>query len=147
MEETELILTRLTSNTKSTIGQIESGCFKCWTLEDAYHKIKEYGRTRIPAGRYEIVLRKHGIFHERYKAKYPFHVGALELVDVPDFEDVLIHTGNHADDTRGCILVGCQKLNDNWVADSEKAYLGLYGYVLALMDQGKKVFIKIIDNK
>jgi len=147
MTEIDITLQRQQDNGKSTIGQVRIGSFKCWSLEDAYHKIKEYGRTRIPSGRYEIVLRKFGTFHERYRAKYPFHIGSLEIVDIPNYEDVLIHTGNHADDTKGCILVGCQKTNDDWIADSEKAYLGLYGYILALMDQGIKVFINIIDNK
>ena len=144
--EAELILTRGKGNEISTIGKLTIGSLHMLTIEDAQQKKKIYGITRIPAGRYEIILRKEGRFHDLYAQKYTFHRGMLWLQDVPEFEYILIHVGNNAGDSSGCILVGSHQVGDNWVDDSEKAYLALYGYCLCLLDLGYKLFIKIIDN-
>lgn len=146
MNEFDIILTRGISNGVCTIGTIEAGGLQILSMEDPPQEKKIPGNTRIPAGRYELKLRKFGRFHEIYKERYPFHRGMLWLQDVPRFEDVLIHSGNHAGDTRGCILTGSRKVNENWVDDSEKALLALTGYTYCLFDLGYRVFINIKDE-
>jgi hypothetical protein len=146
-KEVDITLHRNPDNGVSTIGRLIIGSFECWTLEDPHHSIKIYGKTRIPAARYEIILRTFGDKHDKYKERFPFHKGMLWLQDVPDYEDILIHTGNHAGDTKGCILTGSHKVNDDWVDDSTNAYLALYGYCLCLFDLGCQVFINIMDEK
>lgn len=113
-------------------------------LQDGHRDVKEYGDTRIPAGRYEIKLRKAGGFHQRYLAKYgaSFHKGMLELQAVPNFTWILIHIGNTPEDTKGCLLTGTTSSNSNcFVGGSEKAYLELYPQVANAITAGQRVFI------
>lgn len=79
----------------------------CFGLEDAPRAVKVPGRTRIPAGTYGIAVRTAGGFHARYAARFgALHRGMLQLADVPGFTDILVHCGNAAGDTAGCLLVG-----------------------------------------
>ena len=69
-------------------------------------KTKVAGQTAIPTGRYKIRM---DIVSPRFSKKpvYEFCHGKLpRLTGVPGFNGVLIHIGNWADDTEGCILVG-----------------------------------------
>ena len=96
-----LILKRLYLKTDYTIGKLYmDGKYFCDTLEDQVRDLtkerKIPGRTAIPAGVYEIVVN----VSPRFKRKLP------RLLDVPGFEGILIHRGNTAEDTAGCILVG-----------------------------------------
>jgi hypothetical protein len=47
------------------------------------------------------------------------------LLDVPMFTGIRIHSGNTAEDTRGCILVGEWRAPD-WVGDSRRAFARLF---------------------
>jgi len=59
------------------------GRFACHVLEDPYQPIKIRGNTRIPDGRYEIVLRTEGGLHSKYSDPKrspqiaPIHKGML----------------------------------------------------------------------
>ena len=57
---------------------------------------KVYGKTAIPAERYKITV----TFSDK------FQKDMLYVNDVPDFTGIRIHSGNDAEDTLGCILVG-----------------------------------------
>src|SRR5688572_16869373 len=71
----------------------------CWTLEDEPREVKVAGETCVPHGRYELRLRKFGGLYDRYRVRYPWNEpGMLWLQDVPGFDDVLIHCGNHKND-------------------------------------------------
>ncbi len=91
-----------------TIGKMFiDGQYVCDTLEDKVRiGEKIYGLTAIPTGEYkvrmDVVSPK---FKDRTWAK-PFGGKLPRLVDVPNFDGVLIHVGNTALDTLGCILVG-----------------------------------------
>ncbi len=92
-----------------TIGSLYvNGEYFCDTLEDTVRdknndgdlndlgEEKVYGETAIPVGLYRVVMNR----SPRFKRILP------RLLDVPHFEGVLIHRGNYAKDTHGCILVG-----------------------------------------
>jgi hypothetical protein len=95
--------------------------FLCYTLEDEHRALKVKGETRIPAGTYNIKLRKEGGFNQRYTKKYSnIHRGMLHVVDVPGFEYILIHTGNTDEHTAGCLIVGDSQENNIILKDGSK---------------------------
>jgi len=125
--------------------------FLCYTLEDEARVLKVKGETRIPAGIYNIELRKEGGFHQRYTKKYSdIHRGMLHIVDVPNFEYILIHTGNTDEHTAGCLIVGDSQenngvLKDGFVGKSVNAYRRIYPRIAKAIESGKQVTIKYID--
>jgi len=146
----QTFLLRYKSNDTATLGKfyIEKD-FQCYILEDPYRPVKIKHKTRIPEGNYEIILRKYGRFHNIFLKRYPeFHIGMLEIKDVPNFTDILIHPGNSAEDTSGCLLTGN-------LVDEEKmfirpgtsipAYEKIYKKLSKVLKEGEKVFIKILD--
>lgn len=83
-----------------TIGSLlMDSHYVCDTLEDAVRDTKIPGRTAIPAGRYRVIVNQ----SPKFGRELP------RLLDVPGFEGILIHRGNTAEDTAGCILVGENK--------------------------------------
>jgi hypothetical protein len=114
-----------------TIGKLFiDGNYICDTLEDVdrglssnmsedeIKKIKIYGETAIPAGTYKVIMNvvsekfKNRVWAKPYKGKLP------RLVDVPGYEGVLIHVGNTAKDTLGCILVGENKVKGQVISST-----------------------------
>lgn len=72
----------------------------CDTLEDCVRDLtkesKVMHRTAIPHGTYRVIVN----VSPKFGRELP------RLMDVPHFEGILIHRGNNADHTSGCILVG-----------------------------------------
>jgi hypothetical protein len=117
-----------------TIGTLSiDGQYFCDTLEDAVRQVKVYGKTAIPYGRYNIIL------------NVSPHFGRIlpRLIDVPQFEGVLIHRGNTAEDTAGCILVGENKVKGK-VINSTPYEIGLVKMMHEAIDRGEKITIEII---
>ena len=153
----QLEVLRFSSQTDSTSGllfevtDIKSH-FLCYTLEDERRALKVRGETRVPAGTYKIELRKEGGFHNRYTKKYPgVHRGMLHITDVPNFEYILIHTGNTDEHTAGCLIVGDAQENniilpDGFVGKSVNAYKRIYPSIAKAIEQGEEVTITYIDH-
>lgn len=126
--------------------------FLCYTLEDEARVLKVKGETRIPAGEYNIQLRKEGGFNQRYTKKYAnIHVGMLHIVNVPGFEYILIHTGNTDEHTAGCLIVGDSQENnaiikDGFVGKSVNAYKRIYPRIAKAIESGEEVKIRYIDH-
>ena len=100
----------------STLGELYvDGKWFCYTLEDEVRKVKVYGETAIPEGRYRVQT----TYSNRFKKMLPL------LYNVPGFSGIRIHSGNTDDDTDGCILVGNTKLGPNWVGESRVALKNL----------------------
>lgn len=115
----ELVLKRIAKRDGYTIGHLYiDGVYFCDTLEDTDRGLsqdmplsvikarKRKGVTAIPTGRYRVTL---GVKSPRFsqRAAYIFCGGYLpRLINVLGYDGVLIHIGNTAADTDGCILVG-----------------------------------------
>lgn len=150
----ELEVLRYSSQNKSTLGLLfevkEGRRFLCYTLEDEYRAQKEYGKTRIPAGRYSITLRTEGGFHQRYSDKFKeMHKGMLWVREVPGFEFILIHIGNNTEDTAGCLLVGDSSIQniteEGFIGNSTAAYVRVYPLVAEALERGDEVYITYVD--
>ncbi len=143
----KITLQRFHSTDDFTIGKLTLDGDSYYTCEDEKREQKVMHETRIPAGTYEIKLRTFGGHHERYKAKFPFHVGMLWLQNVPKFEAILIHIGNTDADTSGCILLGMKAdLIKGTISQSTIAYSKFYPKVAKEITEGRKVFIEITDE-
>lgn len=142
-------LKRTWEDEDATAGKLYvDGEFVCYTLEDEARTEKVYGETRIPAGLYDVKLRKEGGFHERYKQRFPdMHRGMLHITDIVGFQYVLIHIGNTDDDTAGCILVGLDVDRHNFILRrSTQAYKALYPMVRDALERGEDVKIHITED-
>lgn len=139
---------RVKSNADATLSVVEiDGKFQCFGLEDEYRDHKLASETRIPQGVYDIGVRDVGGFHQRYKEKFSFHEGMLQVMDVPGFEYILIHIGNTDDDTAGCLLVGegCTSGDDLMVTHSTNAYRDIYPVLIKAAKSGN-LKIEYIDE-
>ena len=125
--------------------------FLCYTLEDERRVLKVKGETRVPSGTYKIELRTEGGFHEKYKKKYGgFHKGMLHVTNVPNFEYILIHTGNTDEHTAGCLLVGDSQENniiikDGFIGKSVNAYKRIYPNISRAIERNEEVTIEYVD--
>lgn len=122
--------------------------FACYTLEDEPREVKVPGETCIPVGTYRIDLRTDGLMTRRYAKKFPdMHRGMLHLQDVPGFEYVYIHYGNHEGQTDGCILVGDtaqQNVTERgFVGAAVAAYRRIYQPICDAIMVGEKVSITV----
>ena len=142
---------RFSSDTDSTLSAVHiDGKFECYGLEDEHRTVKVFGETRIPKGTYKVTLRKEGRCHTNYSKKFPStHKGMLHVLDVPNFQYILIHIGNTDDDTAGCLIVGnyCNnnKLEAGRLTQSTKAYSALYEKAIAAIERNEPITIEYID--
>jgi len=151
----KLQLLRINSQADYTSGILFQVCddgskeFLCYTLEDEYRANKVKHETRIPAGTYEMALRKVGGFHQRYEKRFnDIHKGMLELIGVPNFQYILIHCGNTDEHTSGCILVGQTQeygKKDGWIGRSTQAYFDVYPMIAQALEDGEDVQIEVTD--
>ena len=134
----ELRLKRIAKRDTYTIGRLYiNGERFCDTLEDKDRGLAESfplcvnrakktkGATAIPTGRYRVTL---DVQSPKYKNVpfYKFCDGRVpRLLNVPAFDGILIHVGNTAKDTEGCILVGENKAVGK-VLNSRETFLRLY---------------------
>lgn len=92
-------VTRYKENDIGTWGELEFDDFKCYTFEPCGEETTLRGRDRrIPQGRYD--MRWHN--SPRFQQRLPH----LYNDEVPMDRYILIHSGNYAKDTEGCILLG-----------------------------------------
>jgi hypothetical protein len=151
----KLEVLRVSSESDSSSGlvfDITNGRkFLCYSLEDEYRNDKVMHETRVPAGTYQIKLRKEGGFNARYTKKYGnFHKGMLHIQDVPGFEYILIHTGNTDEHTSGCLIVGDsqennQLMKNGFIGKSVQAYKRIYTPIAEALENGEEVTITYVD--
>lgn len=150
----EIVLERKWKKPNYTIGILSiDGKRFCETLEDTDRGLKDsmsIGQikslkkpyiTAIPTGVYEVNLNtvspkfgSRSFYKEVCKGKVP------RLLNVKGFDGILIHAGNKAEDTDGCILVGQNKVVGQ-VINSQATFRELYKI---LSNSKDKITIKII---
>lgn len=135
MNPIHILVDRVKSDDDATLSIIYlNGKFQCFGIEDEYREDKVAGETRIPAGVYDVGVRDVGGFHNRYSKKFPsWHEGMLQVLDVPNFEYILIHIGNTDEHTAGCLLVGADGFTRGELrnGNSGYAYEKLYRKVIS----------------
>lgn len=97
----KLRVERLWKKDTYTIGKLYvDDKYFCNTLEDTVRDLSKEkkipGKTAIPYGEYKVVFN----WSPKFGRNLP------RLLNVPAFEGILIHPGNTANDSSGCILVG-----------------------------------------
>ena len=75
----------------------------------------------------------------------------LHICDVPNFEYILIHTGNTDEHTAGCLLVGDSQENnviikDGFIGKSGNAYKRIYPAIAKAIELNEEVTITYIDH-
>lgn len=127
----KLLLKRIALRETYTIGKlyVDNHLF-CDTCEDRVRDIeregKVYGKTAIPYGTYKVTLKVQSPKYSQ-RASYDWCKGYLpRLLNVPHFDGILIHAGNTAEDSAGCILVGENKVVGK-VINSMATLKRLYG--------------------
>ena len=151
----ELLLKRIAKRETYTIGHLYiDGKYFCDTIEDkdrgllqgmdlaVIRATKRKGVTAIPTGRYWITLdvQSPKFSQKKYEKNYGFCNGYLpRLINVPGFDGVLIHVGNSAKDTEGCLLVG-KNTKVGKVLESRATFVKLYEKLKKAKD---KIYIKI----
>ena len=108
----KIVLKRIALRDTYTIGKLYiDDKYICDTVEDKVRDInkngafdngekKVYGETAIPYGTYEVKW----TYSNRFKKYMP------EILSVPNFSGIRIHSGNTAADSLGCIIVGENKV-------------------------------------
>ena len=152
----ELKLKRIAKKNGYTIGRLSiDGKYFCDTLEDVDRgldssmsldvlKRKKLAHiTAIPTGRYQVTMDVISQRLSRSKFYQQFGGGRVpRLLNVPAYEGILIHCGNTAKDTDGCILVG-KNSKVGMVLDSRITYSNLYTLLEAAAKRKEKIFITI----
>lgn len=142
----KLLLNRIAKRDTYTIGKLYiDNQYFCDTLEDTDRgltsdmslqeilKRKIYGKTAIPTGTYKVnMYTVSPRFKNRNWAK-PYEGKLPRLMDTIGFEGVLIHVGNSASDTTGCVLVGKNTIKGK-LTESTKTFHSLMDKLLKNKD-------------
>ncbi|MBQ6097903.1 MAG: hypothetical protein IJK99_09170 [Bacteroidales bacterium] len=140
-----------------TIGRLYvDGVFFCNTLEDkdrglkqtdplaSIKKRKVYSETAIPIGTYTVAM---DVVSPKYAAVAYYkklNGGKMpRVLNVPGYEGILIHPGNSALDTAGCLLVG-QNTVVGRLTNSRATFEKLYSKMLAAHKRGEKITIEYV---
>lgn len=94
---------------------------------------KVYGESTIPYGKYKVV----------YNYSPKFGRNLPRLLDVPHFEGILIHPGNTAKDSFGCILVG-KNTSKGMLSESRYTSDKLNEIIDAAQKRGEEITIEIV---
>lgn len=151
----EVKVKRIARRDNYTIGKMYvNGEYVCDTLEDTDRGLtskmsvaqisgmKVHGETAIPTGRYLVDMKT---VSPRFggRPQYQFCKGRLpRLCNVPAYQGVLVHCGNTANDTEGCILVGENKAVGQ-VLNSTATFHKVYTKLKAADERGEQIYITI----
>lgn len=94
---------------------------------------KVYGESAVPYGKYKVI----------YNWSPKFGRNLPRLLDVPHFEGILIHSGNTARDSAGCILVG-KNTSKGMLSESRYTSDKLNEIIDAAQKRGEEITIEIV---
>ena len=126
----------------NTLEDCDRGLTQDMPLEEIKAK-KIYGKTAIPTGTYEIDMNTVSPkFKDRSWAK-PYGGKLPRLIGVKGFDGVLLHVGNTASDSSGCLLVGKNSIK-GMITDSTRTFHTLMSkFLLPAKVQGEHITITI----
>lgn len=145
----KLLLKRIAKKPTYTIGKLYiDGQYFCDTIEDkdrgltqnmsldAIKRIKVANETAIPTGTYKVTL---NVVSPKYGSKDFYKKNANKgrvprLLNVPGYEGVLMHCGNTAQDSSGCVIVGRNKAVGK-VLESKETFTALYKVLQSAKDE------------
>ncbi len=142
----ELRLERIAKNENYTIGRLYvNGIYECDTLEDTVREIKIKHKTAIPAGRYKVAMTIKSPKYSQNKYKWAVRYNGMlpRLLDVPNYEGILIHVGNTSSDTSGCILVGLNKTVGRVERSTNTFYKLMDTHLIPARDRKEDIWITI----
>ncbi len=126
----------------NTCEDTDRGLHQTMPIEEIKAK-KIYGMTAIPTGRYivrmDIVSPKYSQY-DWYKKNFQGRMPRLETVK--GFEGILIHPGNSALDSYGCILVGVNKQKGK-VLESRDTFLKLWKILEAAYRRKETIYLEV----
>ena len=132
----QLTVSRTKFGPKATLGTLSiDGQYECVTLEDRARPdgVKVQDETCIPPGTYKVILN----MSPRLGKIMP------RLLDVPMFDGILIHSGNTDENTKGCILVGKEVVNDDYIHGGSEVFPILFSKLEAAVDD---IYITITND-
>jgi len=112
-------------------------------VESQVKRIKVYGETAIPYGRYRIDMNTyspkfaHREWAKKYKGKVP------RLLNVTGFDGVLLHPGNTPNETLGCILPGFNKEKGKVINSLSAFYTIMDEYFIPAYKRGEEIWITV----
>lgn len=153
----KLLLKRIAKRDSYTIGKLYiDNQYFCDTIEDKDRglskdtpleqimKKKVMHKTAIPTGTYDITMNiisprfsRRQFYQNLCKGRVP------RLLNVPGFDGILIHVGNTANDSSGCILVG-KNSQVGKVLNSTATFTKLYNILDKANRAGDKITITIV---
>ena len=126
-----------------TLEDKDRGLFQGDTIS-LIKSTKVYGETAIPIGSYKVAM---DILSPKYSAVAWYNElcgGKMpRLLDVPGFEGILIHPGNTALDSYGCLLVG-RNTKVGQVTESKATFKKLYKKMRDAHKRGETITITIV---
>jgi hypothetical protein len=147
----KLRLQRHPSGPTSTIGELTQeladGTYSerwCWTCEDVVRERpgvpvalwKVPGETAIPEGTYQVILSQSTRFGGQLMP---------ELLHVPGFTGIRIHSGNTSLDTAGCVLVGTET-DGTEVLHSREAYAMVKQRLVEADAESDHVYLQVCNG-
>lgn len=152
-----ILLKRIAKRPTYTIGKLYiDGKYFCDTCEDKdrgitqttpleqIKKVKVASQTAIPTGTYDVTL---NVVSPRLSKKAFYRQNCNggrvpRILNVPGFDGILIHVGNTAKDSAGCVLVG-KNSSVGKVLNSTTTFLSLYKVLNEANKKGEKITITI----
>lgn len=109
----------------------DRGLKQSMSLEEI-KKLKIYGKTAIPSGRYKVMMS----YSPKFKKVLP------EVLDVKGYSGIRIHWGNTAKDTCGCVLPGLNQ-RKGAVLYSTKWTNVIISEISSAIKRGEEVWLNI----
>lgn len=137
----KIIVERFSEKDTDDLGRVYvDGKFICYSIENPDRADKIKGKTAIPEGTYKVSRR----ISPHFGVMVPW------IMDVPNFEYILIHWGNTVKDTEGCLVVGLrigQLDAQRAVLDSKQAWDILSKLIFDALDKNEEVTINYFKDK
>jgi hypothetical protein len=139
----EFIVHRTKNTPKACTGWVElAGSPVCFCLEDPIRRLgpngegKIPGQTGIPAGRYQMIMN----LSHRFQKIMPL------ILKVPSFSGIRWHSGNDHDDTSGCLLIGREYINEDYIRGGSVLTPVVYDMIREGLDQGQEIWVEYLDE-